>query len=147
MKLAIATDEDRPVIEHLAKRLRERGHEALVLPVATWGEMAVDAARRVASGDVDQAIVCCWTGTGASIAANKVHGIRAALCTDAQNAAGARKWNDANVLALSLRLLSEPLATEIIDAWLDAAYEGTEDASLERLREEERVSRAKTTRD
>jgi ribose 5-phosphate isomerase B len=109
--------------------------------------MAVDAARRVASGDVDQAIVCCWTGTGASIAANKVHGIRAALCTDAQTAAGARKWNDANVLALSLRLLSEPLATEIIDAWLDAAYEGTEDASLERLREEERVSRAKTTRD
>ena len=82
--------------------------------------------------------MCCWTGTGASIAANKVRGIRAALCTDAQTAAGARKWNDANVLALSLRLLSEPLATEIVDAWLDTDYDGTEDESLARLTRRER---------
>jgi ribose 5-phosphate isomerase B len=109
-----------------------------VLPKAAWGAMATDAAGRVARGEVDQAVVCCWTGTGASIAANKVRGIRAALCTDAQTAAGARKWNDANVLALSLRLLSEPLATEIIDAWLDTAYEGSEGESLERLHREER---------
>jgi len=102
--------------------------------------MAADAARRVASGEFDQGIVCCWTGTGASIAANKVRGIRAALCTDAQTAAGARKWNDANVLALSLRLLSEPLATEIIDAWLDATYDGTEGESLERLTREESLT-------
>ena len=117
MKLVIATDEARPVVEHLANVLRERGHEATVLPVATWGAMATEAAARVARGEFDQGIVCCWTGTGASIAANKVRGIRAALCTDAQTAAGARKWNDANVLALSLRLVSEPLATEILDAW------------------------------
>ena len=103
---------------------------ATVLPQATWGAVATDAAGRVARGEFDQGIVCCWTGTGASIAANKVRGIRAALCTDAQTAAGARKWNDANVLALSLRLLSDPLATEIIDAWLDTPYDGTEDASL-----------------
>ena len=134
MKFVIATDDDRPVVEHVASHLRARGHEATVLPKALWGPVSADAASRVASGEFDQGIVCCWTGTGASIAANKVHGIRAALCTDAQTAAGARKWNDANVLALSLRLLSEPLATEILDAWLDASYEGTEDESLARLR-------------
>ena len=130
MKFILASDDDPPVIEHVARRLRERGHEATVLPKARWGAVSTEAASRVARGEFDQAVVCCWTGTGASIAANKVRGIRAALCTDAQTAAGARKWNDANVLALSLRLLSEPLATEIVDAWLDASYEGTEDESL-----------------
>ena len=137
MKVVIASDDLPPVVEHLAKRLRERGHEATVLPKAAWAAAAMEAAGGVASGQFDQGIVCCWTGTGASIAANKVRGIRAALCTDAQTAAGARKWNDANVLALSLRLLSEPLATEILDAWLDAKYEGTEAESLERLTREE----------
>lgn len=134
MKLVIATDDDRAIVEHLAAHVRQRGHEATVLPTATWAAMAAEAAGRVAKGEFDQGIVCCWTGTGASIAANKVRGIRAALCTDAQTAAGARKWNDANVLALSLRLLSEPLATEILDAWLDTAYDHTEDDSLARLR-------------
>jgi ribose 5-phosphate isomerase B len=71
----------------------------------------------VADGRADQAVVCCWTGTGASIAANKVPGVRAALCTDAETARGARRWNDANVLALSLRLTSAPLLTEILDGW------------------------------
>lgn len=137
MKLVIASDEMLPVVEHLAKRLRERGHEATVLAGAAWAAVAAEAAGKVASGEFDQGIVCCWTGTGASIAANKVRGIRAALCTDAPTAAGARKWNDANVLALSLRLLSEAVATEILDAWLDTAYEGTESESLERLTREE----------
>ena len=71
-------------------------------------------------GRTEQAIVCCWTGTGASIAANKVPGVRAALCADAQTAAGARRWNDANVLALSLRATSEAELGEILDAWFDA---------------------------
>lgn len=133
MKFLIGTDEARPVVEHVAARLRERGHEATVLPAVAWGEMAMSVGRRVASGEFDQGVVCCWTGTGASIAANKVDGIRAALCTDAATAAGARKWNNANVLALSLRLLSEPIATEILDAWLDHSYSGTEDESLQRL--------------
>jgi ribose 5-phosphate isomerase B len=87
----------------------------------------------VSGGEASMAIVCCWTGTGVSIAANKVPGVRAALCVDAATAAGARKWNDANVLALSLRLLSEPLATEIVSAFLDNAYDGTEDDSLRQL--------------
>ena len=83
------------------------------------------AAREVAEGTADQAVVCCWTGTGASIAANKVPGVRAALCTDAYTAEGARRWNDANVLALSLRLTSEPLLKEILDAWF-ATEAGTD---------------------
>jgi ribose 5-phosphate isomerase B len=138
MKFLIGTDEARAVVEHIAKHLRERGHEATVEPVRSWGDMATGVGRRVASGEFDQGIVCCWTGTGASIAANKIAGVRAALCNDAATATGARKWNDANVLALSLRLLSEPVAAEIVDAWLDAAYTGSEDASLARIREAER---------
>jgi ribose 5-phosphate isomerase B len=122
---------------HVAKHLRERGHEVAVLPVKAWADVAAEVARAVGEGRADQGVVCCWTGTGVSIAANKVRGVRAALCGDAQTAAGARKWNDANVLALSLRLLSEPLATEIVDAWLDTPYGGTEDASLARIAREE----------
>lgn len=130
MKFVVATDEYRPVVEHVAERLRALGHEVTVLPKAAWGEMATEAATRVAEGEFDQGVVCCWTGTGASIAANKVRGVRAALCTDAETAAGARKWNDANVLALSLRIVSEPLATEILEAWVKTNYGGTEDPSL-----------------
>jgi ribose 5-phosphate isomerase B len=88
--------------------------------------MATGVAERVAAGEYDQGVVCCWTGTGASIAANKVRGVRAALCTDAATAAGARKWNDAKV------------ATEIVDAWIDAKYSGSEDESLDRIRRAER---------
>lgn len=137
MKIVVASDEDRPVLKHIEARLREKGHDVTLLPVTTWGAMAADAATRVAKGEFDQGIVCCWTGTGASIAANKVHGIRAALCVDAATAAGARKWNDANVLALSLRLLSEPVATEILEAWTSSTYEKSEDESLARIRAEE----------
>jgi ribose 5-phosphate isomerase B len=82
-----------------------------------WAWCSEAAARDVADGRAQQAVVCCWTGTGASIAANKVGGVRAALCGDAQTAAGARRWNDANVLALSLRTTSEAQLDEILDAW------------------------------
>ncbi|TML08691.1 MAG: RpiB/LacA/LacB family sugar-phosphate isomerase, partial [Actinobacteria bacterium] len=82
-----------------------------------WAWASEAAARDVAEGRAEQGIVCCWTGTGASIAANKVPGIRAALCADAQTAEGARRWNDANVLALSLRATSEAELGEILDAW------------------------------
>lgn len=130
MRLVLAADEDRPVVHHIVRVLKERGHEATLLPIGAWADVATRAARAVAHQEYDQAIVMCWTGTGVSIAANKVAGIRAALSVDAATAAGARRWNDANVLALSLRLLSEPIATEILDAWLGATYGGTEEASL-----------------
>jgi len=86
-----------------------------------WAWASEAAARDVAEGRADAGIVCCWTGTGASIAANKVPGVRAALCWDAPTADGARRWNDANVLALSLRSTSRAVLTEILDAWFDAS--------------------------
>ncbi len=101
------------------------------------GKAALAIADAVARKEADFGVVCCWTGTGVTIAANKVKGVRAALCGDAQTAAGARKWNDANVLALSLRTLSDAVATEIVDAWLDNAYAGTEDESLAAIRDRE----------
>ena len=126
------------MVDFVAAYLRTKGHAAELLPAAAWGEASIAVARAVADQRADQGIVCCWTGTGASIAANKVAGVRAALCVDAQTAAGARKWNNANVLALSLRLLSEPVATEILDAWLTTGYGDTEGASLAQIATEER---------
>jgi ribose 5-phosphate isomerase B len=133
VRLWIGTDEDRPVVSRMAAQLRERGHDVTIVPVKPWAEMAIEVGRAVAEGRADQGIVCCWTGTGVCMAANKVDKVRAALCVDAATAAGARKWNDANVLALSLRLLSEPLADEILEAWLATSYAGSEDASLQAM--------------
>ncbi len=81
-----------------------------------WVDVGRQVGERVAAGDADSAVLFCWTGTGASIAANKVPGVRAALCTDAETARGARRWNDANVLVLSLRLTSPVVASEMLDA-------------------------------
>ncbi|MEU5538886.1 RpiB/LacA/LacB family sugar-phosphate isomerase [Streptomyces sp. NPDC020362] len=126
MKVSVSSDMDEPVAGLLVEELRRRGHEVRVhgalRPGADpqWAVCSEAAARDVAEGAADQAVVCCWTGTGASIAANKVPGVRAALCTDAATADGARRWNDANVLALSLRLTSAPVLTEILDAWFAA---------------------------
>jgi ribose 5-phosphate isomerase B len=123
MRIAVAADERTGVAEAVVEALRARGHEALPHGALNdaerddWAWASETAARDVAEGRADQAVVCCWTGTGASIAANKVQGIRAALCGDAETAAGARKWNDANVLALSLRSTSEAVLGEILDAW------------------------------
>ncbi|MGC0333831.1 RpiB/LacA/LacB family sugar-phosphate isomerase [Streptomyces sp. SAI-170] len=127
MRISVSSDMDEPVARRLMQELRERGHEVGAHGALRpgddpqWAVCSAAAAREVADGTADQAVVCCWTGTGASIAANKVPGVRAALCTDAGTADGARRWNDANVLALSLRLTSEPLLTEILDAWFAAA--------------------------
>jgi ribose 5-phosphate isomerase B len=127
MKIAVAADERTGVADAVVEQLRERGHEPIVHGALSdaerddWAWASEAAARDVADGRADQAVVCCWTGTGASIAANKVAGIRAALCGDAATADGARRWNDANVLALSLRTTSEALLAEILDAWFAAA--------------------------
>jgi ribose 5-phosphate isomerase B len=101
---------------------------------APWADVAEAAARAVAAGACDEGIFFCWTGTGISMAANKVPGIRAALCTDPGTAAGARVWNHANVLCLSNRLLSADVAKEIVAAWLDtpAGEQGAD--GVERLR-------------
>ncbi|MFJ6084552.1 RpiB/LacA/LacB family sugar-phosphate isomerase [Streptomyces sp. NPDC092369] len=131
MRISVSSDMDEPVARALVAELRRRGHEVLPHGALSpgddpqWAACSSAAAQEVAAGTADQAVVCCWTGTGASIAANKIPGVRAALCTDAYTADGARRWNDANVLALSLRLTSEPLLGEILDAWF--AGEPSED--------------------
>ena len=126
MRIAVAADERVGVAEALVADLRRRGHELLLHGALAdserddWAWASEAAARDVAEERADRAIVCCWTGTGASIAANKVNGVRAALCGDSATAAGARRWNDANALALSLRSTSEAEMTEILDAWFEA---------------------------
>jgi ribose 5-phosphate isomerase B len=123
VRIAVAADELTGVAASIPEELRRRGHDPILHGAydaeerPDWAWASESAARDVADGRAEQAIVACWTGTGASIAANKVPGIRAALCGDAQTADGARRWNDANVLALSLRQTSEAALTEILDAW------------------------------
>ena len=126
MRIAVSSDERTGVAEAVVAGLRARGHEPLMHGALSeserddWAWASEAAARDVAEGRAEQAVVCCWTGTGVSIAANKVAGIRAALCADATTAQGARRWNDANVLALSLRTTSAALLEEILDAWFAA---------------------------
>ncbi|MFG1614481.1 RpiB/LacA/LacB family sugar-phosphate isomerase [Nonomuraea wenchangensis] len=123
MRISVAADSRDGVAERVVTELRRRGHEVITHGALDdgerddWAWACELAARDVAEGRAEQAVVCCWTGTGASIAANKVPGVRAALCADAYTAGGARKWNDANVLALSLRLTSDVVLDEILDAW------------------------------
>jgi ribose 5-phosphate isomerase B len=146
MRIAVAADERAGIAGALIEELRKRGHEPVPHGALSdgerddWAWATEAAAREVAEGRAEQAVVCCWTGTGASIAANKVPGVRAALCGDAQTAAGARKWNDANVLALSLRATSEAELTEILDAWFDGvpSTEADDRANVEHLDEIER---------
>jgi len=121
----VAADERTGLAETVVEQLRERGHQLVAHGALDnderddWAWCSEAAARDVAEGRADQAVVCCWTGTGASIAANKVPGVRAALCADAETARGARRWNDANVLALSLRTTSPALLDEILDGWFE----------------------------
>jgi ribose 5-phosphate isomerase B len=146
MRISVAADERVGVAQELMDELDKRGHE--IVPHGAlcdterddWAWASEAAARDVASGEADQAIVCCWTGTGASIAANKVPGVRAALCADASTAAGARTWNDANVLALSLRSTSSAELREILDAWFTTEPSAGQDdqANIAHLAEIER---------
>jgi ribose 5-phosphate isomerase B len=133
MRISVAADERTGVAEAVVEELRRRGHEPVLHGALAdgerddWAWASEAAARDVAEGRAEQAVVACWTGTGASIAANKVPGIRAALCADSETARGARKWNDANVLALSLRTTSEALLEEILDGWFDGEPSDAED--------------------
>ena len=125
MKIALCSDEPYPVHALVTSELQARGHE--VVPYGSvasnedepWAEVAERAALAVAGGECDEGIFFCWSGTGISMAANKVAGIRAALCSDLGAARAARIWNHANVLCLSNRTLSTDMAKEILAAWLD----------------------------
>jgi ribose 5-phosphate isomerase B len=143
VRIAVAADERVGVAETVVEELRKRGHEPIPHGALSederddWAWASEAAARDVSEGRAEQAIVCCWTGTGASIAANKVNGVRAALCLDAQTADGARRWNDANALALSLRATSEAELAEILDAWFGGkrSSDAEDAANVEHLSE------------
>ncbi len=144
MKIALGSDEKTHLTDFLVDELERRGHDvSLVGPPAgeeiEWADVAEQLAQSVAAGTSEQGVLCCWTGTGVSIAANKVPGIRAALCGDAETARGARMWNDANVLCLSLRATSEVVAKEILDAWFEAQPDPSEAANVDKVRKMDNV--------
>jgi ribose 5-phosphate isomerase B len=135
MRIVLGSDEKTSLTDAVAADLRRRGHEvALVGPPAgddlQWPAVSRTVGEKVARKEADSGVLFCWTGTGASIAANKVPGVRAALCTDPQTAAGARKWNDANVLVMSLRLTSETVASEMLDEWFSTSADPSEAANI-----------------
>jgi ribose 5-phosphate isomerase B len=141
VRISLAADELTGIAVILPVELRERGYDLLLHGAIAededtdWARASLAAAQDVADGIADQAIVCCWTGTGAAIAANKLRGVRAALCHDAVTAAGARRWNDANVLALSLRSTADAELAEILDAWFstEPSQQAEDRASIERI--------------
>jgi ribose 5-phosphate isomerase B len=140
MKIAVASDEKTQLTDFVVEQLRQRGHEVVLLgPLAgenlPWTLASEKLADSVAGGQADEGVLFCYTGTGASIAANKVPGIRAALCADAQTARGARWWNDANVLVMSLRATSTEVAKEILDAWFAESVREDEKPIIQQLHE------------
>jgi ribose 5-phosphate isomerase B len=138
MRVVLGSDEKTELTDSVVADLEARGAMVtLVGPPAgdaiEWADVGRKVGTAVASGNADTGVLFCWTGTGASIAANKVPGVRAALCTDATTAAGARKWNDANVLVLSLRLTSPAVAREMLDAWFSTGPDPSEAENIARL--------------
>jgi ribose 5-phosphate isomerase B len=140
--VVLGSDERTPLTDAVEADLRGRGHEVVVVgPPAQrpdedekqWAQVGREVGEAVARGEAESGVLFCWTGTGASIAANKVPGVRAALCADAQTAAGARRWNDANVLVMSLRLTSAEVAREMLDAWFGTAPDPDEAVNIARL--------------
>ncbi len=148
MKVVISSDEYSPLIDLIVKEAQRKGHEALYFGPAKdeksvdWPEVTLQAIQHIKMGKADEGIVLCWTGTGCTLIANKVSGIRAALCVDAETAKGARTWNHANVLGLSLRLTSPALLQEILIAWFETPF-STDEWNLLQL---ERVKQLETER-
>lgn len=150
MRIALGSDERSQLTAFVGEELRRRGHDVeLFGPLrgdpSPWPDVAEAVAERVASGRSDEGVLFCWTGTGVSIAANKVPGVRAALCGDAETARGARAWNQANVLCMSLRGTSEATASEILDAWFAAEADPSEDGNVEKVKALDRRYRADAT--
>lgn len=142
MKLAIGSDERTHLTDVVVDEIKKRGYEVvlfgpLIEEAEYWPKVAREVAESVADGQADEGVLFCWTGTGVSLAANKVPGIRAALCSDAETAKGARLWNKANVLCMSLRATSEVMAMEILDAWFGTEYQPNQedDACLAQVEE------------
>jgi ribose 5-phosphate isomerase B len=134
VRIAFGTDEQTELTSAITDELRRRGHEVVEVGAgAQWPDVGRTVGQAVAGGQAERGVVCCWTGTGVSMAANKVDGVRAALCTDAETARGARRWNDANVLAMGLRLTSPGVAREIIEAFLATDTDAGERENVAKL--------------
>jgi ribose 5-phosphate isomerase B len=134
VRVAFGTDEETSITLAIRGHLIAGGHEVVWLAQGEqWPEVGRAVGQAVASGSAERGVVCCYTGTGVSMAANKVHGVRAALCTDAETASGSRRWNDSNVLAIGLRLTSEIVATEMLDAFMATAVDDSERAAISRV--------------
>lgn len=150
MKIAIGSDERTPLTDAVVAEVQARGHDVTLFGPLTdaqqyWPAVAQEVAEAVAGGTADEGILFCWTGTGVSLAANKTPGIRAALCDDAETARGARLWNNANVLCLSIRRTSEVMAKEILGKWFETAYQpnDVDDTCLAQVAQIEAVYRGK----
>ena len=133
MNVAFGTDEHTALTDTVRADLASRGHRVHVVADGQWVEVGRAVGEAVATGRCETGVLFCWTGTGASIAANKVPGVRAALCTDGATAAGARTWNDANVLVMGLRLTSPEVATEMLDAWFATGPDPSEAGTIAEL--------------
>ncbi len=139
MRIVVGADDEGPIAEDVIRELQARGHEVTVLEREQWPDVASKVGHAVASGEADQGVLFCWTGTGTSMAANKVPGVRAALVWDPWVAEGARRWNDANVLVMSLKRTSPETAREILDAWFGVADPDPDEvANISRLAELDR---------
>ena len=135
MRLAVGSDERTSLTDAVVAELQRRN-----MAVELYGALAPEqdsrwprVAERVASGACEQGVLLCWTGTGVSIAANKMPGVRAALCNDGETARGAHAYNDANVLCLSLRLTSETVAQEILEQWFSTGVDETERENIQEI--------------
>ena len=136
MRFVVGSDDEGDALDAVLEELARRGHDVTVLPEAAWPDVAQRVAQAVAGGEADQGVLFCWTGTGTSMAANKVPGVRAALAWDPWIAEGARRWNDANVLVMSLKRTSPDDARAIVDAWLAVeAPDADEAENIARLAE------------
>jgi len=141
MRIIVGADDEAPVADTVVDELRARGHEVTVLPAEQWPDVARKVGEAVADGEADQGMLFCWTGTGTSMAANKVPGVRAALVWEPWIAEGARRWNDANVLVMSLKQTSPETAKQILDAWFGVSEPDEDEAeNIARLSELDRRS-------
>jgi len=135
VRIAFGTDEVTELTHVIKGELHAHGHEIVATSEGDpWPDVGREVGEMVAAGTADRGVVCCWTGTGVSMAANKVAGVRAALCTDAETVRGARRWNDANVLAVGLRLTSAEVVKEMLDAFLSTDADPAERDEIAKLR-------------
>jgi ribose 5-phosphate isomerase B len=119
VRIAFAADDSNATTDAVLAHLAAAGHEVLRIDDLPWPDLGAGVGRAVAEGRAEFGVVMCWTGTGTAIAANKVPGALAAVAWDPWVARGARLWNDANVLAMSLKRLAPDVAVEVLRAFLE----------------------------